>query len=95
MYGSELRPGFDPVGAFVRMLKTLYGDTFTLFYDEFGGTAIGGLWNAAYTKPHAFKVWLAHSARPHAKDAVVLNKPAILAEIKRLGQGIVERIDTI
>ena len=95
VYGSELRPGFDPVGAFVRMLKTLYGDTFTLFYDEFGGTAIGGLWNAAYTKPHAFKVWLAHSARPHAKDAVVLNKPAILAEIKRLGQGIVERIDTI
>jgi len=38
-------------------------------------------------------VSLPYTSRPHAKG-VVLNRPAILAEIQRLGQGIVERIDT-
>ena len=93
VYGSEVRPGFDPVYEFVTMLQTIYGDAFVLFYDEFGGTVIGGLWNTAYTKPHTFKVSLPYTSRPHAKG-VVLNRPAILAEIQRLGQGIVERIDT-
>lgn len=93
LYGSELRAGFDPVYEFVRMLEDVYGDTITLFYDEFGGTAIGGLWDAPACTPHAFKVRLAQSIKPKG-EKVVLNRAAILAEIARLGHGLVDHIDT-
>lgn len=92
VYGSEPRAGFDPVAEYVQLLQQLYPQTFTLFYDELGGTAIGGLWNRALGKPHAFKVLLGHSSAPHAKG-VVLNRAAILAEVQRLGHGLVDRVD--
>jgi len=37
-------------------------------------------------------VLLGHSSAP-ARDGVVLNAPAVLAEMKRLGHGLVERIE--
>ncbi|KOS15490.1 hypothetical protein Malapachy_2735 [Malassezia pachydermatis] len=92
VYGSEPRPGFDPVQEYVMLLQTLYPDICTLFYDDMGGTAIGGIWNAAYTSPHPFKVLQGYSAQPHAKG-VRLNQAAILAEMKRLGDGLVERLE--
>ena len=94
VYGSEPRAGLDPVAEYVQLLQQLYPDTFTLFYDELGGTAIGGLWNRALGKPHAFKVLLGHSSAPHAKG-VVLNRAAILAEVQRLGHGLVDRVDVL
>ncbi|WFD32349.1 U3 snoRNP protein [Malassezia sp. CBS 17886] len=98
-YGNEPRAAFDPVAEYVRLLQTLYGDTFRLFYDEHGGTAIGGYWNADVQKPHAFKVMLGYSSRPvalqkrRAGNDVVLNRGAILAELERLGYALVDRIE--
>ncbi|WFD04982.1 U3 snoRNP protein [Malassezia vespertilionis] len=92
VYGSDVRADFDPVRAYVQLLLALYPGTFTLFYDEHGGTAIGGLWNAKKKARHPFKVLLGHSSRPVAGSDVVVNRPAILAEVQRLGHGLVERI---
>lgn len=92
VYGSEPRAGLDPVAEYVQLLQVLYAHAFTLFYDELGGTAVGGVWNKTLAKPHAFKVLLGHSSAPHTKG-VVLNCAAILAEVERLGDGLVDGVD--
>lgn len=93
VYGNEVRPGWDPVGEFVALLRTLYPNVFRLFYDHHGGTVIGGVWDKALTRPHAFKVLLGYSSRPASGNDVVLNTDAILAEIQRLGYGLVKKIE--
>lgn len=91
VYGSEMRPDWDPVQAYVALLHTLYPSVFRLFYDQHGGTAIGGIWEKAPLAPHPFKVMLGYSSTPVDKE-VVLNSDAVLAEVARLGYGLVDRI---
>lgn len=96
VYGAQVRAGLDPVAEYVQLLLHLYPGTFRLFYDEHGGTAIGGQWNPSRaTGESPFKVLLHYSSAPVAdRDRVTLNRPAILAEIERLGHGLVTRIET-
>lgn len=94
--GTTPRAGFDSVGAYVSLLESIFGDTFRLFYDAYGGTAIGGIWNPVYasSKGHPFKVLLGYTSRPLEDERVSLNKEGVLAEVQRLGNGIVMRVDS-
>ncbi|WFD35008.1 U3 snoRNP protein [Malassezia cuniculi] len=96
VYGAQVRAGLDPVAEYVELLLHLYPGTFRLFYDEHGGTAIGGQWNPVRAQGDAqFKVLLHYSSEPvEGRDRVTLNKSAVLAEIERLGHGLVARIET-
>ncbi|EPQ25892.1 uncharacterized protein PFL1_06923 [Pseudozyma flocculosa PF-1] len=99
--GPVARPGFDAGAAFLQILVTHYADTFRLFYDTEGGTVLGGTWNPALQRERHFKVALGFSSRPvedggrksSSPADVVLNRQAILAEIERIGQGVVESIE--
>lgn len=76
-----------------------FGDIFVLFHDANGGSVIGGLWNPAHQQPRNFKVQLDFSSRPVALEGdtqsqmVVLNEAGLVAELRRLGEGLVERVE--
>ncbi|KAN0064992.1 U3 snoRNP protein [Thecaphora frezii] len=95
--GPVARPGFEAGEAFIKVLMTHYADTFRLFYDDEGGCVVGGVWNPSLERPRQFKVALGFSSRPaeeaKANANVALNRNAILAEIQRIGEGVVESID--
>ncbi|KLO15197.1 Nrap protein [Schizopora paradoxa] len=103
---GAVRVGFDPVALFVSDLRRVYSGTLQFFCDCFGGLIIGAVWDpsiAASSRP--FRVMAMYSSTPHvevrgslpekakSRDLVVLNKPAILAEINRLGEGLVKSIE--
>ncbi|KAL7418605.1 U3 snoRNP protein [Cryptotrichosporon argae] len=98
----DVRVAFDPVGDYVRDIQRLYGDALLVFADPHGGRAVGLLWNPA-KQPRALKALLGFSARPvPATDTrlgeggtalVEVNRDAIVAEIARLGRGLVERVE--
>ncbi|CDR88588.1 uncharacterized protein SPSC_04415 [Sporisorium scitamineum] len=97
--GSTPKPGFDPAQAFLALLRGLYSDSFRLYHDQHGGCVIGGLFNPSLDRERDFKVGLGFSSCPSGgsstskKTQVKLNKPAILAEIQRLGEGLVDKIE--
>ncbi|KAJ2780142.1 U3 snoRNP protein, partial [Coemansia linderi] len=92
--------GFDPVALYVRDLANVYRDSMLLFNDVYGGHIIAGLWNPTVVgKPVAFAANLlanvqvasevkASSSRP----MVSYNVEAVLEEMARLGEGIIESI---
>jgi U3 small nucleolar RNA-associated protein 22 len=80
---------------FVQLLESLYSDTMRLYYDGLGGVVVGGLFNPSLSRPRAFRVGLGFNSEPSddkGKD-VVLNRKDVLAEIERLGNGIVQKIE--
>uniref|UniRef100_V5GFV1 U3 small nucleolar RNA-associated protein 22 n=2 Tax=Kalmanozyma brasiliensis (strain GHG001) TaxID=1365824 RepID=V5GFV1_KALBG len=96
--GSSIKPGFDTAQAFLDLLRGLYSDSFRLYHDQHGGSVIGGLFNPALGREREFKVGLGFSSCPaeefgSKKVGVKLNKPAIMAEIERLGEGLVEKVE--
>lgn len=98
--GSEPKPGFDTATEFVELLQDLYSDTFRLFHDEQGGDVIGGMWNPSLSKRRDFKVALGFNTMPvsledeasSSKRGVVLNKEAVLDEIRRLGSSLIREV---
>ncbi|KAJ1899786.1 U3 snoRNP protein, partial [Coemansia sp. S17] len=92
--------GFDPVALYVRDLVNVYGDSMLLFNDVYGGHIIAGLWNPAVTsKPVPFTANILANVlpAPEAKTAssrpmVKYNIEAVVEEMTRLGEGIVESI---
>ncbi|KAK4685401.1 U3 small nucleolar RNA-associated protein 22, partial [Tremellales sp. Uapishka_1] len=90
----DARVGFDPAEAFVRDLQRVYGDALLIFFDLLGGTAVGGLWNPAKEQPRSLKPFLGYNSRPTetGSELVVINKIAILSEIARLGEGMINKI---
>lgn len=93
--GTSVRVGFDSAALLVDTLKRTYGDSVLVFHDLHGGRAVGLLWNPARNAPRAFKPFIGYSAEPSKGEAalVAINRKAILAEIARMGQGIIERIE--
>ncbi|TXT04376.1 hypothetical protein VHUM_04143 [Vanrija humicola] len=92
---TPLRLSFDPVSLLVRQIKDSYGDALLIFQDVHGGRALGLLWNPTKSQPRAFKPFLGYNSAPtKGKAALVeLNRDAVVAEITRLGQGIIERVE--
>ncbi len=84
----------------------MYSDTFKLFHDPLGGNRFGLVWDPSLKQPRAFRVLGGFSSIPVAKDnekdvknkkdkdgaLVTLNVDAVLAEIERLGAGLVKSI---
>ncbi|ETS59915.1 hypothetical protein PaG_05887 [Moesziomyces aphidis] len=94
--GATPKPGFDSAEAFLALLRGLYSDSFRLYHDCHGGSLIGGLFNPSLERERDFKVGLGFSSQPTTTDRkaqVKLNRAAIMAEIERLGEGLVERVE--
>ncbi|SNX84858.1 uncharacterized protein MEPE_03567 [Melanopsichium pennsylvanicum] len=95
--GSEPKPGFDPAEAFLGLLRGLYSDSFRLYHDKHGGTVIGGLFNPSLDRERSFKVGLGFNSNPEEEKGkhpqVRLNRIAVMAEIERLGEGLVEKVE--
>lgn len=62
-----------------------------LFYDVYGGDEFGGVWDASVRQARAFRVFGGFSGVP-ANKGVELNESGVLAEIERLGAGLVTAI---
>ncbi|KAI9438492.1 Nrap protein [Lactarius indigo] len=98
---APVRPGFDPAEKYLDDLTRIYADTAKFFHDPLGGDRIGGIWDPSVTKPLPFRVMNQFSSMPVTKenfrekgkhrDSVVLNEGAILSEIVRMGEGLVQR----
>ncbi|KAJ9477861.1 U3 small nucleolar RNA-associated protein 22 [Pseudozyma hubeiensis] len=96
LLGPEPKPGFDSAEAFLTLLRELYSDSFRLYHDQHGGSVVGGLFNPSLDRERDFKVGLGFSSQPSdagSKTQVKLNKPAIVAEIERLGEGLVQKVE--
>ncbi|KAG6884333.1 hypothetical protein C0993_012058 [Termitomyces sp. T159_Od127] len=97
---QSVRPGFDPAGLLFHDLQRIYGHTFKIFYDTFGGDRFGVVWDPSLKESRPFRVLGEFSSLPvkkeneKAKDKglVVLNEGAVLSEIERLGSSLVQEI---
>ncbi|PWN29957.1 Nrap protein [Jaminaea rosea] len=98
--GRTPRPGFDAAASFVQLLRGLYSDSLRLYYDVNGGDVVGGLWNPALSQREGkrFKPRIGFNAMPvdgkEGGENVKLNKEAVLAELERLGEGLVVRVES-
>ncbi|CAK9784420.1 Nrap protein, partial [Cutaneotrichosporon oleaginosum] len=90
-----LRLDFDPAALLVADIQRAYGDAVRVFHDVHGGRAVGLLWNPARSVPRAFRPFLGFNGAPADGEAalVTLNKEAVVAEMVRLGRGIVVRVE--
>lgn len=104
VYGPTPRVEFDPATKFLTLLRSVYGDSLRLFFDPHGGATIGGMWNPSLVgeeQGRKFKVGLGYNSAPVQEGDgaklrdVSLNTKAILAEMERLGEGLIERIELI
>ncbi|KAG8990399.1 hypothetical protein FRB94_013424 [Tulasnella sp. JGI-2019a] len=96
-YGPTPRVDFDPATLFYQDLKRIYADTALFFYDPLGGAVMGGLWYPQIRNRRPFKVFAGYSTIPASdgdpkKPLVSLNEKAVLAEIERLGNGLITKI---
>ncbi|CAG8457739.1 9805_t:CDS:10 [Paraglomus occultum] len=92
--------GFDPVDAYLNDLLKLYSNVALFFYDRYGGTTIGVLWKPSELSPRRWKATLEFSTMPETytsnvitSNKVVPNQHAILAEMERLGSGLVTHVE--
>ncbi|KAL5521182.1 hypothetical protein ACEPAG_9105 [Sanghuangporus baumii] len=99
---EPLRVGFDPALMFFNDLRRIYRGTLEFFFDSYGGNVIGAVWDPSLFEERPFRVLADYSTMPSnsdenpkrkSKGAVVLNQTAILAEIQRLGEGLVKSIE--
>ncbi|KAI0079174.1 Nrap protein [Panus rudis PR-1116 ss-1] len=99
--GKDIRAGFDPALLLFKDLSSIYRDTFKIFYDPLGGDRFGAVWDPSLKQPRPFRVLGGFSSIPQRKEEaskekdkglVTLNVDAVLAEIKRLGLGLITSI---
>ncbi|EAU86967.1 pre-rRNA processing protein Utp22 [Coprinopsis cinerea okayama7 len=97
---ESVMPGFDPARALFVDLQRTYADTFRLFFDPYGGTQFGGVWDPTLKTARPFRVLGGFNSQPVPKESekekdkglVTLNEGAVLAEVRRMGQGLVKDI---
>ncbi|KAJ2799153.1 U3 snoRNP protein [Coemansia guatemalensis] len=89
--------GFDPIQLFIRDLRNVYRDAMLLFNDVYGGQHIAGLWNPAVVQqPAPFVASLRGNVMPlvgekiGARPAATYNTRAVVEEIIRLGDGLID-----
>ncbi|WVR00376.1 hypothetical protein IAU59_007519 [Kwoniella sp. CBS 9459] len=93
--GAGIKIDFDLASMFVRDLQRIYGDSALLFHDAHGGNVVGGIWNPARDNARSLKAFLGWSSQPVQSESalVTINKEGILAEMARLGKGLITRVD--
>ncbi|PRT54383.1 U3 small nucleolar RNA-associated protein 22 [Wickerhamiella sorbophila] len=89
---SKLAKSGNNVGLeFFNDIKETYGSSIVLFYsgsldDKLNkNQVIAGIWNRTATEPHKFRVGLPYPVTPTSDGKVILDKSALLSEIKRMG----------
>ncbi|KAK4047715.1 U3 snoRNP protein [Microbotryomycetes sp. JL201] len=104
---DDVRISWDPVTDFVKDLETLFPSTFVLFHAKEGGCVIGGIWEPSVEgAPRSFQIGLGFPFKPDLKSGhskteekqtnkVVIDKEAVLAQIKRIGQGLVIKTELL
>ncbi|KAI8379826.1 Nrap protein [Choanephora cucurbitarum] len=96
---------FDPVSELVQEIEKIYGQTVMVFYNKYGGQQLALVWNPIVATPMQWKVQSGYNSVPvdmnkngflkpakgqsEISKLIAPNFAAILAEIKRLGQGII------
>jgi len=86
-------------------LQRIYTDIALLFTDVQCPTTIFGVWNPSLKEPRRWRVMSGYNAKPvplseekgskKEKELVILNEQAILKEMTRMGEGIVERVELL
>lgn len=88
------------VKSFVHDVQACYSQSVLLFHGDERCGVVAGLWNPQMMKPRTWNLKTAYSTAPapegsqEEQDRVTINHPAILNEISRLGEGLVETIET-
>ena len=105
----------------VNFVQHIYAGTLEFFYDAFGGSTIGAVWDHSVLTPRPFRVLADYSSIPigqvsaitcnihydtflthdviqtadkqKQKEQVKLNQTAVLAELQRLGEGLIKTIE--
>ncbi len=94
--------GYDPVELYLCDLDHAFGSSALFFYDEYGGRVIAGLWKPGILGRKEWRVRLGWSSLPvpaegdtseQGKEMCVLNKGAVVAEMVRMGNGLVREIE--
>ncbi|KAJ3154943.1 hypothetical protein HDU86_004462 [Geranomyces michiganensis] len=97
----------DPAELYVADLTTAFGDSALFFHDRFGGDVIGVVWNPLVMAESSWKVDLKYNAAPSDENEegteagrggknklkVKPNALAMVAEMQRLGEGLVLGVD--
>jgi U3 small nucleolar RNA-associated protein 22 len=95
---SVIPAGFDPAELLRRDLQNIYADTFKIFHDPFGGDMFGAVWDPTLRNARPFRILGGFSimsapkgekGKEKDRGLVMLNEAAVLAEITRLGEGII------
>jgi U3 small nucleolar RNA-associated protein 22 len=87
------------VKSFVHDVQACYNQSVLLFHGDERSGVVAGLWNPQMVKPRAWNLKTAYSTAPASEssqekhDQVKINHPAILNEILRLGEGLVDTIE--
>ncbi|KIW28320.1 uncharacterized protein PV07_07995 [Cladophialophora immunda] len=92
--------GYDPVELYLRDLHHAFGSAALFFHDRYGGQVIAGLWKPTVLGRKEWRVRLGWSSVPvksegeaeQGKDMCVFNRDGVLAEMARLGEGLVREI---
>jgi U3 small nucleolar RNA-associated protein 22 len=94
--------GYNPVELYLRDLNHAFGSSALFFYDQNGGKVIAGLWRPSVLGRKAWRVRLGWSSVPvpvsaeedgeKAKDMCVFNREAVVAEMVKLGEGLVKEV---
>ncbi|KAJ5469454.1 hypothetical protein N7539_009072 [Penicillium diatomitis] len=88
------------IKSFVKDVQACYHQSLLLFHGDERSGVVAGLWNPQMLKPKSWNLKMAYSTAPASAsesgdkaDSVVINRPAILNEISRLGEGLIEKIE--
>lgn len=90
--------GYDPVALYLRDLEHAFGSSALFFHDTYGGKVIAGLWRPSMLGRKEWRVRLGWSSVPilsddqTEKEMCVFNKEAVVAEMVRLGEGVVKEV---
>lgn len=86
------------VKSFVHDVQACYNQSILLFHGDERCGVVAGLWNPQTLKPRSWNLKTAYSTAPASveekQDRVIINQSAMLNEIARLGDGLVETIET-
>lgn len=100
--GAHNRAGkLAVVKSFVHDVQACYSQSILLFHGDERCGVVAGLWNPQTLRPRTWNLKTAYSTAPASvadsqekPDRVAINRPAILNEIARLSDGLVQTIET-